>query len=43
VAQSVNFFLAVLDMPQYMSAEELFCIIIASALHDYRHPGVTER
>jgi hypothetical protein len=43
VTQAVHFFLSVVDMVQYMSAEELFCIIIAVALHDYRHPGVTER
>jgi hypothetical protein len=30
-------------MPQYLTAEEIFVLIMAAALHDYRHPGVTER
>jgi hypothetical protein len=43
VAQSVHFFLTMVDMPQYLTAEEMFSLIMAAALHDYRHPGVTER
>jgi hypothetical protein len=41
--QAVHFFMTAVDMPRHMNAQEIFCLIIAAALHDYRHPGVTER